>query len=51
MLVYMAGTVFVGKSVDIQATGNAKFYYSSQALKNAQAKLKSSRFAIEDWWE
>ncbi len=45
------GAVFVGKSVDIQATGNAKFFYSSQALDNAQTKLKSSRFDIEDWWE
>ena len=45
------GAVFVGKSVDIQATGNAKFFYSSQALENAQTKLKSSRFDIEDWWE
>jgi hypothetical protein len=45
------GTVFVGESVDIQATGNANFFYSSQAIKNAQDKLKSSRFDIVSWWE
>jgi hypothetical protein len=45
------GTVFVGESVDLQATGNANFFYSSQAIKNAQDKLKSSRFDIVSWWE
>lgn len=45
------GTILAGTNVNIQATGNSGFYYSSQALANAQAKLKSSRFEIVDWWE
>jgi hypothetical protein len=45
------GTILAGTNVNIQATGNSSFYYSSQALANAQAKLKSSRFEIVDWWE
>ena len=45
------GTILAGNNVDIQATGNSSFFYSSQALANAQAKLKSSRFEIVDWWE
>jgi len=45
------GTILAGNNVDIQSTGNASFFYSSQALANAQAKLKSSRFEIVDWWE
>lgn len=45
------GTILAGTNVDIQSTGNSMFYYSSQALTNAQAKLKSSRFDIIDWWE
>lgn len=45
------GTILAGSNVNIQATGNSSFYYSSQALSNAQAKLKSSRFDIVDWWE
>lgn len=45
------GTILAGNNVDIQATGNSSFYYSSQALANANAKLKSSRFEIVEWWE
>ena len=45
------GTILVGNNVNIQATGNSSFYYSTQALANAKAKLKSSRFEIIDWWE
>ena len=45
------GTILAGTNVNIQATGNSSFYYSSQALANAQAKLKSSRFEIVEWWE
>lgn len=45
------GTILAGTNVNIQSTGNSSFYYSSQALVNAQAKLKSSRFEIVDWWE
>ncbi len=44
-------TILVGESVDLQATGNASFYYSSQALNLAKNNLKSSRFEITDWWE
>lgn len=43
--------IFVGQSVDIQATGNALLYYSKQAISNASANLKSSRFEILSWWE
>ena len=45
------GTILAGNNVAIQSVGNASFFYSSQALSNAQAKLKSSRFEIVDWWE
>lgn len=44
-------TILVGQSVSIQATGNSSFYYSSQAIQNAQDNLKSSRFQILRWWE
>jgi hypothetical protein len=44
-------TICVGNSVDIVSTGNANFLYSSQAIANAQLKLKSSRFEILSWWE
>jgi len=44
-------TIFVGQSVDLQATGNALLYYSKQAIDNASANLKSSRFEILTWWE
>ncbi len=43
--------IFVGENIDLQATGNAAFLYSSQALKNAMLNLKSSRFKILSWWE
>ena len=43
--------ILVGQSVSIQATGNSSFYYSSQAIQNAQDNLKSSRFEIVKWWE
>lgn len=45
------GAILAGTNVNIQATGNSSFYYSTQALANAQAKLKSSRFEIVEWWE
>jgi hypothetical protein len=44
-------TILVGSSVNIQATGNSSFYYSSQAIENAKNNLKSSRFSIISWWE
>jgi len=44
-------TALVGNNVDIKATGNASFFYSSQAISNAQINLKSSRFEILTWWE
>jgi len=44
-------TALVGNNVDIKATGNASFFYSSQAISNAQMNLKSSRFEILTWWE
>jgi hypothetical protein len=44
-------TALVGNTVDIKATGNASFFYSSQAISNAQIKMKSSRFEILSWWE
>lgn len=44
-------TILVGSSVNIQATGNSAFYYSSQAIQNAKDNLKSSRFKIVSWWE
>ncbi len=43
--------IFVGQAIEIQATGNARFYYSKQAIDNAEANLKSSRFEIVSWWE
>jgi len=44
-------SIFVGQGMDFKAAGNAKFYYSSQAISNAEANLKSSRFRILSWWE
>ena len=44
-------TILIGQNVDIQSTGNSAFYYSSQAITNAQVNLKSSRFQILSWWE
>ena len=43
--------IFVGQNVDIQATGNASFYYSKESIDNAKNNLKSSRFEILSWWE
>ncbi len=45
------GAIFVGQNIDIQATGNSLFYYSSQAIQNAKNNIKSSRFNILSWWE
>ena len=44
-------TILVGSDVDLHATGNAAFYYSSEAINNSQLYLKSSRFKIASWWE
>ncbi len=44
-------TILVGSDVDLHATGNSEFYYSSEAINNAQLYLKSSRFKIVSWWE
>lgn len=44
-------TVIVGSYVDFKATGTTGIYYSSQAISNAQIKMKSSRFDILSWWE
>ncbi|MBK7380384.1 MAG: hypothetical protein IPJ03_15620 [Ignavibacteriales bacterium] len=44
-------TIIVGQKADIQSTGNSYFYYSSQAIENAKANLKSSKFSIVNWWE
>jgi hypothetical protein len=44
-------TALVGDNVDIKSTGNASFFYSSQAISNSQINLKSSRFEILSWWE
>lgn len=44
-------SIFVGQGINFQATGNAQFYYSSQAITNAKVNLKSSRFKILSWWE
>lgn len=44
-------SIFVGQSVDMQATGNAKLYYSTESINNAKTNIKSSRFQILSWWE
>lgn len=44
-------TILVGSTVEIQSLGNAKFYYSNQAIQNAKMNLKSSRFEVLSWWE
>jgi hypothetical protein len=44
-------TILVGSNVDLHSTGNAGFYYSSEAIANSQLYLKSSRFDIASWWE
>ena len=43
--------ILVGSDVDLHATGNSAFYYSSEAINNSQLYLKSSRFKIASWWE
>jgi hypothetical protein len=43
--------IFIGENIDIHATGNAKFFYSNQAIQNARINIKSSRFDIISWWE
>jgi hypothetical protein len=47
----VGATICVGQSINIQATGNSKLYYSKEAIDNARANLKSSRFTITSWWE
>lgn len=44
-------TILVGDQIDIHSTGNASFFYSSEAINNAKTNLKSSRFLIMSWWE
>lgn len=44
-------TILVGDEIDIHSTGNASFFFSSEAIKNAQTNLISSRFLIHSWWE
>jgi hypothetical protein len=44
-------TILVGQTVEIESQGNAKFYYSYQALQLAALNLKSSRFEVISWWE
>ncbi len=45
-------TMLVGQHVDFQpASGKAAFYYSSQAINNAQINLKSTQYKILSWWE
>jgi hypothetical protein len=44
-------TIFVGETVQIESQGNSKYYYSKQAIDNAQMNLKSSRFEVLSWWE
>jgi hypothetical protein len=45
------GTILVGESVSIQSQGNAKFYYSWDAINLCKVNLKSSRFKILSWLE
>jgi hypothetical protein len=45
------GTILVGENITLESQGNSAFYYSSQAISNAQMNLKSSRFDILSWWE
>jgi hypothetical protein len=47
----IGATILVGETISIEALGNSKFYYSTQAIENAQMNLKSSRFEILSWWE
>lgn len=45
------GTILVGQSVEIESQGNAKFYYSWDAINQCKVNLKSSRFKILSWLE
>ena len=45
------GTILVGESVSIESQGNAKFYYSWDAINQCKVNLKSSRFKILSWLE
>jgi len=45
------GTILVGDSVSVESQGNAKFYYSWEAVNLCQLNLKSSRFKILSWLE
>jgi hypothetical protein len=47
----IGATILVGNTVEIESQGNSKYYYSSQAIANAQMNLKSSRFEVLSWWE
>lgn len=47
----LGGVIFVGQSVDLQATGNSSFHYSKQAIDVSKTNIKSSRFEILSWWE
>jgi hypothetical protein len=47
----IGATILVGETVEVEALGNSKFYYSAQAIANAQMNLKSSRFEVLSWWE
>lgn len=45
------GTILVGENVSLESQGNSYFWFSHQAIENAQVNLKSSRFDVLDWWE
>jgi hypothetical protein len=47
----IGATILIGNTVEIESQGNSKYYYSSQAIANAQMNLKSSRFEVLTWWE
>jgi hypothetical protein len=45
------GAILVGDAVSIESQGNAKFYYSWEAINLCKVNLKSSRFKILSWLE
>ncbi len=45
------GVILVGDDVSIDSQGNAKFYYSKEAINLCKLNLKSSRFKILSWLE
>jgi hypothetical protein len=47
----IGATILVGQTVEIESQGNSSYYYSSEAIANAQMNLKSSRFEVLSWWE